>query len=157
MLFGEPESTSISDARSPVHTTSVPTGPQPTEVAYLAGFFDGEGSIGITGGSLCARISNTYRPILERFQKIFGGTISVHSMGDEKSRLSWVWTSYGDTAQTALEILEPYLVEKRTQAFIGLLYRRTPKGPDRVHLKEALSLLKKTTHHHRTPRCSTPS
>lgn len=118
-------------------------------MAYLAGFFDGEGSIGIAGGSLCARVTNTYRPILERFKSAFGGTVSVHSTGDEKSRLSWVWTCYGDNAQRALEYLEPLLIEKGAQAYLGLHYRTMTKGPARDRVKEALGLLKKTTHHHR--------
>lgn len=119
----------------------------PTELAYLAGFFDGEGSIGTAGGSLCVRITNTYRPTLERFQRAFGGSIDVHNSGDEKTRLSWVWRVYGEKAQAVLVAIEPYLVEKGPQAYLGLHFRELPKGHHRDRVVEALSLLKRTTHH----------
>jgi hypothetical protein len=147
MLFGEQASASTSGAHSPELSTSVPTGLRPTELAYLAGFFDGEGSIGVAGGSLCVRITNTYRPILERFKTAFGGTIDVHSTGDEKSRLSWVWRCYGTNAENALIAMEPMLVEKGPQAYLGLHFRELPKGHARTRVVEALGLLKKTTHH----------
>ncbi len=129
------------------------TGPQPTdpltptELAYLAGFFDGEGSIGTAGGSLCVRITNTYKPTLERYQAAFGGSIDVHNTGDEKTRLSWVWRTYGAKAQAVLEAIEPFLVEKGPQAYLGIHFRELPKGNARKRVQEALGLLKRTTHH----------
>lgn len=123
------------------------TGVTPTELSYLAGFFDGEGSIGIAGGSLCVRITNTYRPTLDRYQRAFGGAIDVHNSGDEKTRLSWVWRIYGEKAQAVLIAIEPYLVEKGPQAYLGLHFRELPKGHARQRVVEALGLLKRTTHH----------
>jgi hypothetical protein len=130
-----------------VLSTSAAHGPTPTELSYLAGFFDGEGSIGIAGASLCVRITNTYRPVLERFQSAFGGVVDVHNSGDERTRLTWVWRCYGETAEAALVKLEPYLREKGAQAYLGLHYRDLPKGQARERVREALSLLKKTVHH----------
>ncbi|WP_267895993.1 LAGLIDADG family homing endonuclease [Stenotrophomonas sp. SAU14A_NAIMI4_8] len=115
-------------------------------MAYLAGYFDGEGSIGIAGGSLCVRITNTYKPALERFQQLFGGSVDIHNAGDEKSRLSWVWRTYGKRAEDALAAIEPYLVEKGPQAYLGKHFRSLPKGPDRDRVVQALTLLKRTTH-----------
>ena len=120
------------------------------DLQYLAGFFDGEGSIGITGESLCVRVVNTYRPILEKFQSAFGGVVDCHRKGDERSRLTWEWRAYGDTAAAALTALLPLLREKAPQAYLGLHYRTLPKGSARVHTRAALSLLKKTTHYQET-------
>lgn len=131
----------------PERSTSDVRGPTPTELAYLAGFFDGEGSIGIAGSSLCVRITNTYRPTLDRFQRAFGGVVDVHNAGDERTRLTWVWRCYGDTAEAALLQLDPYLREKGAQAYLGLHFRSLPKGKARERVREALSLLKKTVHH----------
>lgn len=93
------------------------------------------------------RITNTYRPTLDRFQEAFGGTIDVHHPGDEKSRLTWCWRCYGKTAEAALLQLEPHLVEKGPQAYLGLHFRTLPKGAARKRVQEALGLLKRTTHH----------
>jgi hypothetical protein len=133
-----------------VTTPSEGIGLKPTDLAYLAGFFDGEGSIGITGGSLSVRVVNTYRPILERFQALFGGTIRMHRKGDDKARLTWCWVCYGETAASALKALLPLLVEKGSQAYLGLHYRELPKGAARDRVVEALGLLKKTTHHRKS-------
>lgn len=115
-------------------------------MAYLAGYFDGEGSIGIAGGSLCVRITNTYKPALERFQALFGGAVDIHNQGDEKTRLSWVWRIYGAKAQQVLEQIEPYLAEKGPQAYLGIHFRTLPKGAQRSRVVEAITLLKRTTH-----------
>lgn len=120
---------------------------QESEFRYLAGFFDGEGSVGITGGSLCVRVVNSYRPVLERFQRTFGGSIGVHRAGDAKSRLTWVWRIYGADAESALRHLLPHLHEKRAQAYLGVHSRSLPKGFERSCVDEALSLLKKVTHY----------
>lgn len=117
------------------------------DLAYLAGFFDGEGSIGIAGSSLQVRVVNTYLPILEKFQDAFGGVIAPHNKGDEKTRLTWEWRCYGDTAAQALGALLPLLNEKAAQAYLGLHYRTLSVGPSRQHTQQALSLLKKTTHY----------
>ena len=46
---------------------------------YLAGFFDGEGSIAVNrqGWKIVISITNTYLPILKEFQKRFGGQIDL--------------------------------------------------------------------------------
>lgn len=118
---------------------------------YLAGYFDGEGSIGVSGGSLSARVVNTHRPALEEFQSAFGGSIGLHNAGDEKSRMTWVWRAYGETAENALRALMPHLREKRAQAYLGLHFRELKPGDCRNCVEEALGLLKKTTHFRATP------
>lgn len=127
--------------------TSDQTGPRPTDLSYLAGFFDGEGSIGIAGGSLCARVVNTNYPVLERFVHAFGGNIGLHFAGDERSRPRWVWRAYGDTAAAALTALLPLLHEKAPQAYLGLQYRIVKSPQDRAHITAALSMLKRTSHY----------
>lgn len=103
--------------------------------------------MGVAGGSLCVRVVNSYRPVLDQFQATFGGSVDVHNKGDEKSRLTWVWRCYGDTAAAALAALLPLLREKGAQAYLGLHFRELPKGAARGRVVEALGLLKRTTHH----------
>jgi hypothetical protein len=90
---------------------------------------------------------NCYRPTLEKFQAAFGGVVAIHNKGDDKSRLTWEWRCYGDTAAAALAALLPLLREKAPQAYLGLHYRTLPKGSSRGHTRAALGLLKKTTHY----------
>lgn len=95
------------------------------------------------------RVVNSYRPVLERFVAAFGGTIGMHRRGDEKARMTWVWRCYGIHASDALHALLPHLHEKRAQAYLGLHFRDIHKT-DKVAREctvEALSLLKKVTHH----------
>jgi len=95
------------------------------------------------------RVVNSYRPVLERFVACFGGTIGMHRRGDEKARMTWVWRCYGSQAADALNCLLPHLQEKRAQSYLGLHFRRLHKS-DKVAREctvEALSLLKKVTHH----------
>ena len=79
----------------------------------------------------------------------FGGTIGIHRRGDEKSRTTWVWRLYGKHAEEALHDLLPHLHEKRAQAYLGLHFRSIRKADQvsRSCVIEALSLLKRVTHH----------
>lgn len=105
---------------------------------YLAGFFDGEGSIGMywNSGSPDPRyksghksgcwirsvsVVNTYRPILETFQDRFGGTIG-QIVKDEKYKPCFQWSIRSKFGiRSCLETLKPYLIEKREQAILMLL------------------------------------
>lgn len=124
------------------------------DLSYLGGFFDGEGSIGVFNGSLTVRVVNCYRPTLDKFQAKFGGTVSVHHKGTDRTRMTWVWRCNGATAEAALLRLHPYLREKQAQATVGLLYREHHAGPFRDSLVATLALLKRTTHH-RSPKENT--
>ena len=107
-------------------------------IEYLAGFFDGEGSIGIywSNGSSDTRyksghkngswirsvsVVNTYRPILETFQSHFGGRIG-QIIKDPKYKPCFQWqigSKFG--IKTCLDELKPHLIEKREQAKLMLL------------------------------------
>lgn len=105
----------------------------------------------MAGTSLQVRVVNTNLPILEDFQRAFGGVVAIHSTGDDRSRLSWEWRCYGDTAAAALTALLPLLREKAPQAYLGLHFRTlSPHEAARGHTRTALSLLKKTTHYRST-------
>lgn len=128
--------------------TSDPTGPLRTEdLAYLAGYFDGEGTIGITGGSLCVRVVNTHRPAVDRFAALFGGAVGLHQAGNTATRPQWIWRAYGDTAAAFLTAVLPLLHEKAPQAYLGLQYRLVKSREDRSHLRTALSMLKRSSHY----------
>jgi hypothetical protein len=94
--------------------------------AWAAGFFDGEGSIGIwlgVGGVPRAKLTivNTYKPAIELFWRAFGGyrTIQSHSNGRHRTVFRLVVTGE-DGVRAVLERLHPYLVVKREQATLAL-------------------------------------
>lgn len=106
------------------------------ELAYLAGFFDGEGSISISRHgrgdrslSLHLQVPQIVRAPLERFQARFGGTI--HLTGRGQSPLSrrpiWSWHAGPRAGAAALGAMLPYLIVKRQQADIALEFQSRMK------------------------------
>lgn len=116
--------------------------------AYIAGVFDGEGSVGIyavhtngkrsnADGWWTARLSvvGTYRPMIEQIYKHFGlgsfttqkrqslqrTPIYTYGEGERFCKQGWKWyaTSRGD-CKIILEKILPFLIEKREQAQIAL-------------------------------------
>ena len=110
-----------------------------TDIAWAAGFIDGEGSIMI-GRSwptenngvktvkhhLRIQLANTHRPSLDMLQSLFGGAINLYR--GRKSE-TWMWTLTGSFLDKALPMLYLYFKAKREQARLGIeflsLYHRT--------------------------------
>lgn len=111
----------------------------PTNVsdAYLAGFFDGEGSISICrksrrgmygrfGLNLC--VANTFAPPVEALRRRFGGRLYAHAgRGSRKPQLYWYID--GPKAESVLQELYPLLWVKRERAWLALEYRAQCIGP----------------------------
>jgi hypothetical protein len=92
-----------------------------TDIAYAAGFFDGEGCISISkNGAVDIRITNTAKNVLVKFQKLFGGTIGNRAQKVNKTQ--YAYCVYGESAIEFIKILKPYLVEKLPQAETILEY-----------------------------------
>lgn len=108
-----------------------------TEIAYTAGFFDGEGCVRIKkanqGGNsyyLIAHITNTNPVILKKVQDLFGGNTRVQEKGRNKPIYNWYITS--SEANDFLKTLQPFLIEKKSQAELGIKFhenkeKMTPK------------------------------
>lgn len=127
------------------------TQPCNKQLAYYAGYFDGEGCVSVVGRSLCARVANTYLPALEDMRAQFGG--AIHSRGaDLRRRPQHTLTLYGAHAEDLLNALLPHLREKQPQAYIALQWRRSKDGPEREAMRVALSNLKRVSHFPRKPQ-----
>lgn len=102
------------------------------ELSYIAGFIDGEGTIGITrqtnGKSYCGYIAvvNTYKQVLLDIQDKFGrGSILVaNSKGQYGSKVCWRWEIRGKYVCEILSLVIPYLRIKKRQAELVLEYYR---------------------------------
>jgi hypothetical protein len=109
---------------------------------YLAGFFDGEGNIGIysgggTGRTLRAQVtqadSEIARALLGYFKESWGG--SVCRFNRALRRNAWNFQVGGDGARSLISDLRPHLILKAAQADLALLWfearpqlTRTPDG-----------------------------
>lgn len=105
---------------------------EPTDLAYLAGFFDGEGCIttGIQrqGGRgyylIRATVTQNSLPVLEAYEAEFGGRILDPSPG----KSAFVWQITGDQMAHFLQTLLPYLRLKKEQAELALAFPRAERG-----------------------------
>lgn len=98
-----------------------------SKIAYIAGFFDGEGCIRIKqanqrGNSyyVIAHLTNTYLPVLQQVQDLFGGPIRKQEEGRNKAIYNWQLTS--SEAVDFLKTITPFLQEKSTQALLAIKF-----------------------------------
>jgi hypothetical protein len=113
-------------------------GSKKTDHAYLAGIFDGEGSISIhqhrrRGGDLhyvrFISVTNTFLPVLNCFAKAYGGTIREKSQPGKKC-YEWNLRDKKSVENFLLCVL-PYLIVKRQRALLMLkLVRLDGHHPD---------------------------
>lgn len=100
-------------------------------MAWFAGFFDGDGSVGVYRDRykdarspnteapryvLRASVCNQSKWLLEGFVALWGGSIS-------KQPRAWLWRISAAKAQWFLEDIYPHVVNKRDQVALALEYR----------------------------------
>lgn len=107
--------------------------PNEIDLAWAAGFIDGEGAVGLykKNTSHCyfsffVRISvaNTNLPALERLKNMFGGSIQRTNHNGRNQKPCWTWYCQSALAAKTLEQLLPYLFVKREQAELCIFSRR---------------------------------
>lgn len=104
------------------------TGVPEAELAYIAGFFDGEGCISAVAErrgyvSVRLNISQKFDAPLLFIQSRFGGNIRLHRES------IWHWEAYGESALNMLRALLPYLILKRPQAALAIEFLAARHGP----------------------------
>jgi hypothetical protein len=110
-----------------------------TELAYLAGLFDGEGYIGIhrSGPRFTLRVSVTQldpRPLI-LFQRRFGG--GLHRAPDKRGfRALIVWTITSGRAMWLLREMRPFLMVKDAQADVAIEFQERVFAPSADRLEE---------------------
>jgi hypothetical protein len=97
---------------------------------YIAGFFDGEGSIYLSKDAsgyyrLNACITNACREILEIIQKMYGGYIRIKSPSSMGKKRVYELILTNKLAEVFLKDILPYLVIKKEIAEKALQYRKT--------------------------------
>jgi len=98
--------------------------------AYLAGLFDGEGSVRIKrrkGRNYYkeVKITNTFKPVLNMIAKSTKGFVKKHTWKNSlKHKQSYIVRWFGENAKKILINILPYLKIKKKQ---GELYLKFPK------------------------------
>jgi hypothetical protein len=118
-------------------------GPRHIDLAYAAGFIDGEGCF---RWSRTARVSvkTTYPHVLRWLQHTFGGSVSQVFAGNGIARSAFEWNIYSQNAIDLCALLLPYLKEKREQASILMQIGEFPPNSEaRRRRIEALSKMKR--------------
>ncbi len=108
----------------------------PPRLAYLAGFFDGEGCISIHGGKKWAPhvrldVGNSNIAPLQLFEGAFGGSIRRYVLKNGKQFFNW--TANPEVAAGVLEAFLPYLTVKKRQARIAVKLLLLPYMGRRAH------------------------
>jgi len=130
-----------------------------TQIAYLAGFFDGEGCVFIRldkkklscrGNSFIGiTLSNTDREVLEYFKNVFGGgSRNVVQRYIPSGSIIHQWTITGDRAYLILRAMYPYLRVKKNEAKVAMDYheKRLKVNPEKMwvlaieHKKELIKI-----------------
>ena len=101
-----------------------------TDLAYIAGIIDGEGSIytdrhpskkGLARYNIVVSVGMTDKSALEFIQVFFGGKIRCQNRAIHKNwKPELIWKVSGEKAQIVLKAIKPYLLTKRAQAEVAL-------------------------------------
>ncbi len=104
------------------------------QLAYIAGFFDGEGCVHIGGRrqntsyNLEVNISNTDEDILLWLQSIYGGYLKTVKKAKEHHIQCYNWRLASNQAVVFLDSIYPFLILKKHQAD-GAIAFQSLKGP----------------------------
>lgn len=148
----------------------------PTEAAYIAGFFDGEGIVtihrdknkGARGPrvnlqyTMSVRISQSSLGVLEWIKLKCGGSLTESHL-KQKGRRHWTIAKKSNSARVLLEKMLPYLIVKKEQAEHAIEFQKlqsahknryeagragpVPRTQDEIAYKEEYFLLLKRLKH----------
>jgi hypothetical protein len=96
--------------------------PTATELAYFAGFFDGEGSVGMYVGRNAVVLSNTDMRPLVRARELWSGSITTQLVQGRRFAIRDLhrWSVYGHKARPFLEAIRPFVKLKGEQIDVYL-------------------------------------
>ena len=100
---------------------------------WIAGFFDGEGSVSITrrvrGGfiehCLCVQLGQNDRTPLDMIAKQFTGSVC----NSKTPSGCWRWRAHGGAAERFLKAIRPYAIVKHRKVELALALRKLVGSP----------------------------
>ena len=105
----------------------VPKNSLTENLAYLAGYFEGEGCIFFNipknqAPLLVIKVTSGDKKILDQFSETFGGEIKQTKTSKIAKRQMWRWERWGKQAQDTLKQLFPYFKDiKKELTFLALV------------------------------------
>lgn len=100
------------------------------ELAYVAGFIDGEGCLSIgANGSVSIGIVNTSKCTLDFVLKVLGTGV-IQDRKQIVNKRQYVYRAYGENCMNIIKVILPYLIEKKDQALLLVEYRQQDR---RIH------------------------
>ena len=139
----------ISNGRSyslplPAESRHLSQPPSEPMLAYLAGFFDGDGSVicesRLSGCFLSVGQSYDQAEVLMLFYETLGGSISRQGSGMGLRKPLLRWQACGQSARNAAELLAPHSITKRKQLLLAAQWPEAKS--DREERKAELRTLK---------------
>lgn len=95
-------------------------------IAYVAGFLDGEGCIYINDSTLYVITAQCNKEVLDKCKESFGGGVYEHISEQKRQktnwRRSWQWRVWNKGAADLLEACLPYLIVKKEEAELALKF-----------------------------------
>ena len=119
---------------------------------YLAGFIDGEGSLGIyRHNELSIQIAQINRRVLDQIQSQYGGRVLIiRSRQNKKGHIHQYYLSRRNQVKIMIEDILPYLIVKKQEAEIVLKFINTytthygrDKGPNMKYKQDERNSLAK--------------
>lgn len=110
----------------------------PTELAYVTGLFDGEGTIALKKDNvgkghlsyvLRIRIAMTDRKPIDLCARFFGGKVHYRKRSQENQADLYLWQLDGQRAGHFLEAVRPFLLVKAEEADLGLNFLKEYPHP----------------------------
>ena len=115
-----------------------------SDLAYMAGYFDGEGCITVASG-LRLLVTATYPAGCEKLRAAFGGRLCKRKT-DPKNKQQWQWTLFGEAAHGALRRLAPYMLEKQEQALLAMQWWANEAHDDPLLRPDLAAEIKRLKH-----------
>ncbi len=109
-----------------------------SRVEYYAGFFDGEGSIGIyrngTGlhhlrTQITQNVSDATTELFKELKEAYGGNLGIMRSSIYRNNEAYNWQLNGEGAKNFLMDLLPHLRLKRTQALVACAWQMALHQP----------------------------
>ena len=112
------------------------------DLIWFAGFFDGEGYIGLHRRNtrlrcLLIEVSGTYFPAIAKIRDMWQlGSTALMKEAPKSTRPAWKWTAASNDALFILRAIFPYLVVKKREAEIAIPFQETKSGRTGAHATE---------------------
>lgn len=94
-------------------------------IAWAAGFFDGEGCVTITtNAQIRLEIATTHKPSIEKFAWLFEDDprIQIRQPRFDQNRIQYRYMAWGKRAMEIVNKIRPYSVTKREQLDMLVVY-----------------------------------